>query len=521
MIPFKNLRLSILILGLIYSFLSSSADVVFAHGFGERYDLPLPLWLYTYSAGGIVLISFLLIVSMIRPMAIGSVTEKLSCRLIRFTGRIRLIQIPMIFTIQCITVFLLVLVCTAGFVGTQTPSLNIAPTLIWIIWWVGVAFASALIGNIWELINPWSTIYQWTNILFRRHPQSSQSMWWRIRYPQQIGCMPAIILLVAFAWVELAYGESSNPQQVSQLVAFYSIVTLSGMALFGRNEWLRYGEPFSIIFSLFAQFSPIAIAITDRSICQTCPAGCLTNTQICIDCLSCNRSSDLEAKVLIVRPFGLGLSRPQKIEPTTMFLILILLATVTFDGLMATSLWSSFFKFMLPITPDATTITTIGLFITMALFVVVYLLTIGSIRLIINHDMDLLPVGTAYILSLVPIALAYHLAHYLSYLLIQGQRIVGLISDPFGLGWDIFGTAAFEINIGIIDAKFAWIAALIAIVTGHVVAVFIGHAVTSRYFQTTGKVFKSQIPLLFLMVGYTIISLWILAQPIIEINRAV
>ena len=124
--------------------------------------------------------------------------------------------------------------------------------------------------------------------------------------------------------------------------------------------------------------------------------------------------------------------------------------------------------------------------------------------------------GAGFVYSLIPIALAYHLAHFLSFLLVQGQAIIPLASDPFGSGWDLLGTAGYTIDIGVVGARFAWFTAVIGIVAGHIIAVYLAHAVALRTLGDRGAALRSQYPMLALMVGYTMLSLWILAQPIVE-----
>jgi hypothetical protein len=121
-----------------------------------------------------------------------------------------------------------------------------------------------------------------------------------------------------------------------------------------------------------------------------------------------------------------------------------------------------------------------------------------------------------FILSLVPISIAYHLAHYLGFLLIQGQMIIPLISDPAGLGWDIFGTANYKPNIGIIDARFAWYASIVFIVIGHISAAYLSHVAAAQKFKDYKIALLSQYPMMVLMVLYTMLSLWMIAQPIVE-----
>ncbi len=121
-----------------------------------------------------------------------------------------------------------------------------------------------------------------------------------------------------------------------------------------------------------------------------------------------------------------------------------------------------------------------------------------------------------FVLSLVPIAIAYHLAHYLSFLLINGQALIPLLSDPLGRGWDLFGTRTYEIDSGIVDARFVWNALVIAIVVGHIAGLVVAHAAALRLFRDRRTAFLSQVPMAALRVGYTMFSLWVLSQPVVE-----
>jgi hypothetical protein len=121
-----------------------------------------------------------------------------------------------------------------------------------------------------------------------------------------------------------------------------------------------------------------------------------------------------------------------------------------------------------------------------------------------------------FVLSLVPIAIAYHLAHYVSFLFVAGQLVIPLASDPFGFGWNLLGTADYRINAGLIGARFAWYASVSSVVVGHVIAVYLAHVLALRGFEKRRSALLSQYPMLALMVFYTFAGLWILAQPIVE-----
>ena len=199
-----------------------------------------------------------------------------------------------------------------------------------------------------------------------------------------------------------------------------------------------------------------------------------------------------------------------------MVFILLLLSTVTFDGFTATPLWSDIVILLFDAVPDPTAIGTLGLLVFPVLFIGVYLAVAALMAAAGGRRLPAGDMARAFVFSLVPIALAYHLAHFLSFLLIQGQLIIPLASDPFGFGWNVLGTAGYQVNIGIVDARFAWFTAVAAIVAGHIIAVYLAHVIAIRTLRDRPLALRSQYPMLGLMVGYTMVSLWILAQPIVE-----
>ena len=168
--------------------------------------------------------------------------------------------------------------------------------------------------------------------------------------------------------------------------------------------------------------------------------------------------------------------------------------------------WGSIFRAVLE---------TVMLVVFPLVFLLVYLGFSWLTRLASGSERPVAEIAGLFVFSLVPIAIAYHLAHYLSYMLIAGQFIIPLASDPFGLGWNLFGTADYGVDITIVGPKFVWYTAVVAIVVGHVFAVGVAHLVALRVFETARAALRSQLPFLVLMVAYTMASLWILSQPIV------
>jgi hypothetical protein len=157
---------------------------------------------------------------------------------------------------------------------------------------------------------------------------------------------------------------------------------------------------------------------------------------------------------------------------------------------------------------------TVGLAATVATFYVSYWMLIVVMHRLVGHDRSINELGHGFSGNLLPIAVAYHLSHYLSYLLIAGQLILPAASDPFGLGWDLFGTRTRSIDISVIGAEQIWWIAFIALIAGHALSVVVGHRRALQVFIEPRQAAISQIPMTLAMVGLTVLSLWILSQPI-------
>ena len=205
-----------------------------------------------------------------------------------------------------------------------------------------------------------------------------------------------------------------------------------------------------------------------------------------------------------------------------MVFVLVLLASVTFGGFLETPIWIQILDRTLG--DEIFLVGNVALVLFPMLFCLVYVLfcwlTLHSAALTGGHANEwsvqsTVEVACTFILTLVPIAIAYHLAHYLSFLLITGQYLVPLMSDPLGLGWDLFGTAKYRVDIGLLSARVAWYTAVLSVVCGHVFAVYNAHVAARRAFGNARTALWSQIPMIALMVLYTMLSLWILAQPMV------
>ena len=487
----------------------------YGHGFGESYDLPLPLNLLLVGAAATVALSFVVIGIFVkpRPREVGYPRyDLLKWRVVAAVASTVFVRVPL----KLLSVLLLTLVVATSFFGTDDPLKNFSPTFVWIIWWVGMGYVVALIGNVWPVVNPWSALFAWGEKLLAGGQW--RGMW---AYPTDWNVWPAVALFFAFAWIENVYTGAARLPDLGVLVVAYSLVTWLGMLAFGRHTWLRRGEAFSVLFSFFTRFAPTEVRVVNRKVCRDCGAQCRLEDGECVDCYECFEFAAPDEQELNLRPYAVGLARSGKASVATAIFVVLALATVTFDGLQETPAW---LKVQNAVYEPATVfgtytveaIGTLGIMVFPTLFLAAYVAFSWAVKQLSGEPWSAFDVARVFVFSLVPIALAYNLAHFISFLAIQGQLIFPLASDPFGSGADLFGTAHFRPNITIINAKFVWYVSVASIITGHIVSVYVAHVISLRTVSDHRLALRSQYSILALMVLYTASSLWILAQPILS-----
>ena len=456
------------------------------HGLAQPYELPVPLSLFLAASGLTVLVSFLVMLLFLRS---GSALRDYP-RVCLSQGRLaRLIaSAPVVSGLRITGVLCYLLVVAAGLLGEQRTFKNIAPVMVWAIAWVGFAYVAAALGNLWSLVNPFDTLFAWME---RLHAlvRPGRSLSRGLSYPDRLGVWPAVVLFLTFVWMELVWQGADAPAPLALAIIGYSAMTWLGMLAFGRQEWLRRGEVFNIVYGYLARFSPLEA--------RTAHGRDEWN----------------------LRPYAVGLLPRDPVERSEIVLVVLILVAVSFDGFLETPAWAAIVE---RFGHEHASLKTAGLLTALLVFLALYLSTCGAIVRLGSNDPTASRARTAglFVLTLVPIAIAYHVAHYLSFFLLASQYLVPLASDPLGRGWDLFGGARHFVRVGVVSAQAVWYVSLAAIIAGHVIAVYLAHAVALREFGSRRAALRSQLPMVALMVGYTMISLWIIAQPIVSPARS-
>lgn len=452
--------------------------VVLAHGLSGRADLPIPTWLFAWAAAAVLVISFVSLAALWKtPKLVDYPVRELP----RWFSRAVLNRIVEALC-GAIGVFLLGVLVWAGLFGSQTTIDNLVPTLVYVAFWVGLVPISILFGDVFRAFNPWRAVARAVSFLAAR--TLGDRLGSGLPYPARLGYWPAAAGLFAFIWLELLAPRGVEPRTIALAAIVYSAVTFLAMGIYGIEPWIARGEAFSVYFGLFARIAPLE-----------------------------NRGSEI-----VARPPLAGLTSLST-GPSLVGLLAIMIGSVTFDGLQETSFWSGvgppiadFFDRlgMSPALADQLT-GAVGLVGCIAAIGAFYLLGAAGARTV-GGGYTTMELAERFAHSLVPIAFVYVMAHYLTFMLFQGQALISLASDPAGRGWDLFGSAGRDVDYAIIGATMTWYCQVAMVVAGHVGALVLAHDRALTLYSDARLATRSQYWMLAVMVGFTCLALWLLSQ---------
>ena len=455
----------------------------FAHALVARQDLPVPAWLFAWGASIVLIASFFALAAGWRKPRFEEVHwHPFGAGLSR-----ALVSGPVQALCGALGVFLLGVAIYSGLRGTEAPDRNFALTFLFVTTWLGFPFFSALLGDIFRPFNPWRAVGRAAGAGFRLIAGQRPA---HISYPEKLGRWPAAIGLMAVVWLEIVYGSSGgvavglDPHAAATAALVYSAYTLAMMALFGTEEWCERGEVFSVYFGMFSQL------------------GCFG-----------------------VHNGELGRRRPLAAAahwatlPGSAAVVIASIATTSFDGAQEgafkSAIESTFNWFV-----DRGVDLTAALRLTDTLFILlcfagvglVYLLGVQGMRTIRGAPaLATLRVGFAH--TLIPIALAYLVAHYFSLFVFQEQaQFTYLLSDPLGTAHtDLFGTASGGIDFRLLSANAIWYVQVGALVVGHVLGLTLAHDRALVYWPNYRDASRSQYWMLAVMVAFTCFGLYLLS----------
>jgi hypothetical protein len=440
---------------------------VLAHAAPVQYKFPLPIWLYVVAGGAAVLLS--------APAAAFAVAEGPPRARRSRPMRLRLGKVGLA---VCTLLFLWGL--AGGFFATGDEAAdffeNPMTVLTWVDFWVGLGLVSFLVGYVWDFVSPLSAAARALDRALARRGVAP------LAYPARLGQWPAVGLLLVWTWMELIWDRAKDPRTLAALALAYCVATLVGAAAFGAQAWLSNVELFTVFSRAFARFGPMELDPPQPDDWLATPP---------------------DQRTVRLRPYGAGLRTDPPLPAGGGAFVLATLASVVFDGWSQTDTfgrWQQWFYDRWSFLADhVDVLQTLSLVAVVVVFVAAYLLVARE------HAREVAP-------TLIPIAAVYFAAHYFAYLLIAGQYTLGVLVDPFAQSWNPWGLGEYDIWKGIAPAALTWWVQVLLIVWGHVAAVFAAHRLLVARGVRAGRALAAQLPLVLLMVAYTMAGLWVLAQ---------
>ncbi len=448
--------------------------VFLAHAFGQRYELPIPLLAFVLGGAVIVLVSFALIGR--RSVTVGAEPAVVDETHIAHRSG----------AWAAVGLIVEMLLIVAGLTGSQEVAENILPTVFWLLVWIAVPLSCAVLGDWTKAVNPVAAVARWADSprLRRGLIGTSNPLPW----PRWLGWWPAVAIYFVVACGELIFNQTATlPRVTAAALLLYTVLSAFLGLLFGQ-AWRRQGEMFTVLFDTWGRLGYFRFGAPGR------------------------------------QGFGGGLAGGFQRSPSRLAFVLLLLVSVNFDGLIATPAWTRA-QLGLPrsIGPgtDALRLLTTVAFLAL---VIATLAVFGGFAAAAARAGGQ-PGGSAALSgllpSLVPIAFGYLLAHNLQYLLVNGQLLLPLIGNPVGEpGWPIHLPYPFnddyEPHRSVLPTAVFWYFSVLVIIAVHVYAVLLAHHHMGRATTDPRRLRNAELPWLVAMVAYTMLSLWLLAQPLVK-----
>jgi hypothetical protein len=443
-----------------------------AHAFGQRYELPIPLGLFVLAGAGVVLLSFFLVLGRKVKTVPEAKTEDRPP-----LSKLGWLSAP-------VSLLALAGLIIAGFVGSQEIPENILPTLFWVIVWVGVALSAGVVGDWTQPLNPFANLAKLGDNARLRKLLLGRSA--PVAWPKWLGWWPAVVLFYLIVASELIFKDTMTlPANMAFALLIYAVASAAMGLIFGRL-WLERGEVFTVLFNTWGRLGYFRFGAPGR------------------------------------RGFLGGLDSPFASDPSRITFIILLLASVSFDGLLSTPLWSNISANLPGADSLGTEVVELVAFALVAasLWGLFTLFAVGVSKAG-RHGNSPLQALTGLVPSLLPISFAYLLAHYLQYLLVNAQLMFPLLGNPVGSeDWPLklpypFNDE-FDPNVHILSTGAAWYIAVAVIVIAHILAVVLAHRHLVKAGKTEQAARMSEYPWIAAMVAYTMLSLWLLAQPLVK-----
>lgn len=454
---------------LVLFVLALGPGVVSAHDVaGSRFDAPLPLSLLFAGAGATVALTALWL----------AVTERSAAQTDR---RWRVVTVPaslgqaLRYGMQAFFVAGVGVALVLGYLGRQVAAENFATVFTWPVWFRGLALLAILVGTPWQVLSPWRLIYRGLVRLEGRALAVLDD------YPSVLGSWLAVAgFVVLIGIIENLTVIPRSPRLTTVIIAVYVLVMIGGATLYG-TAWLRRVDPLGVFYRLFGR-----VAVVDIS-----------------------RSDGGSYTVSLRPPWHGGLDPVDSVS--LVVFIVATVYTVSFDGFTNTSQFQALLFDTRDLLGTGAGTSVLLYVIGLIGFVLTFLFGSWVVeRLGATTGRDWQAAARWFAPTVLPIAAAYEMAHNYPYVIRNlGQLLV------ISVRWIRPEIDALD-PLAWLSLPVFWGSQVVLIVLGHVIAVVAAHHVAVNRYGSPAAARRGHLPLVVLMVGYTVLSLWIISQPVVS-----
>ena len=342
--------------------------------------------------------------------------------------------------------FLILLLLTVpGLINNEAATTSITPLVLWIFLWIAVPVLGLIFGDLYAKFNPLALIVNREGV--------SHNVYF------------ASVLFLCLTWFELVWNKPGNPRHIG--IIFLILITVVSILQKFYNKTIIEVDPLLLLHHLYSKMR-------------------ITNSKPVFRTLLNNISNLAQLK---------GME----------YFILLMIGTVTYDGLRETTFWFELFG-----SQTYETFFSTGAFLLMNLLIIVFyrFACYFAIR-VSGEKFDLNEISLKFGHTMLPIAFAYHVTHYLSLLLFEFQTVVYRLNDPFGFGWNLFNVQEPEVNY-FLEPIALWTIMVIVTLAGHMLSVVLAHDLSVKLFGHQ-KSDKTQYVFLFITVALTLQALFVLS----------
>ena len=362
------------------------------------------------------------------------------------------------FLFQLPFVLLLFAAVLAGFYGIQNSSRNLATVSVWVIWWSLLIISIALAGRVWCLVCPFGAVGDWVQRrTFYKKVNDTFSL--NRKWPVK-NLSFALVFFLLITWADFQFNLVNSPLNTAYFIVILLSFVVIISIIFERRSFCRYACPITGLIGLYSMFAPFELRAKNTETCKLCKEkycisgnengyacpvfeypGTMERNNNCILCTECIKTCRRDNISFNLRNFATDLFNPTKRMDEALF-VLILLGITVFQTLTMTRPWAGLTGSIMMYTGAGYDAVRLFMFIVLALLpVLVYSIATAASKMLTGVSYRDIFTGFAY--SIIPLGLMMFLAHNVRHLLEEGTGLIPVISDPFGFGWDLFGTSGY------------------------------------------------------------------------------